>query len=101
MFLGYPVVIAQVMPKSPAVNQVVALLGDLSLAASFGDRRATTLQFSDVADNAFIQDEIVIRGTERMDVNVHDVGESAAGIPRDAVMGLTAGPVVGLITASS
>jgi HK97 family phage major capsid protein len=100
-FLGYPVVIAQVMPKTSAVNQIVALLGDLSLAASFGDRRATTLQFSDVADNAFIQDEIVIRGTERVDVNVHDVGESAVATPRDLVMGLTAGPVVGLITASS
>lgn len=101
MFLGYPVTVAQVMPKTPAVNQVVALLGDLSMAASFGDRRATTLQFSDVADNAFIQDEIVIRGTERIDINVHDVGESSAGTARDPVMGLTAGPIVGLITASS
>lgn len=100
-FLGYPVVIVQVMPKAPTTNQVCALLGDLSMAASFGDRRATTLQFSDVADNAFTQDEIVIRGTQRIDINVHDVGESSAAAPRDAIMGTIAGPVVGLITPAS
>src|SRR4029077_12701020 len=92
MFGGYPVIVSQVMPKTSAVNQVCALLGDMSLAASFGDRRTTTIMFSDVADGAFLQDEIVIRGTERIDIVVHDVGESSAGTARDPVMGLTAGP---------
>ena len=100
-FLGYDVVISQVMPKTPAINQVCALFGDLRMAASLGDRRQTTIQMSDSALNAFEQDEIVIRGTERFDINVHDVGESSAGTARDANVGLQAGPIVGLATASS
>lgn len=100
-FLGYEVVISQVLPKTPAVNQVACLFGDLSMAASMGDRRKTTISVSDVALNAFEQDEIAVRGTERFDINVHDVGESSAGSPRDIQFGLQAGPIVGLITAAS
>jgi HK97 family phage major capsid protein len=100
-FAGYPVVCTQVMPKTPAVNQVVALFGDLERAASFGDRRMMTVALSDIALNSFEQDEIAIRGTERFDINVHDVGEVTGATARDPVMGLTAGPIVGLITAAS
>ena len=50
----------------------------------------TTIQMSEHALNAFEQDEVVIRGTERFDIVVHDVGTTAA-----------AGPIVGLITAAS
>jgi HK97 family phage major capsid protein len=100
-FLGYPVVISQVLPKTPAINQVVCLFGNMRQAASLGDRRMTTLAISDVALNSFEQDEIAIRGTERFDINVHDVGESSAGTARDSVNGLSAGPIVGLITAAS
>lgn len=102
-FLGYDVVISQVMPKVSAVNQVACLFGDLRKAASLGDRRMTTISISDVALNSFEQDEIAIRGTERFDINVHDVGESkaATATPRDAVQGAQAGPIVGLITAAS
>lgn len=100
-FLGYDVVISQVMPKTPAASQVCCLFGDMRMACSFGDRRQTTIQMSDSALNAFEQDELVIRGTERFDINPHDVGESSAGTARDANVGLQAGPIVGLATASS
>ena len=90
-FLGYPVQISQVLPKSPAVSQVCCLFGNLALASRMGDRRMTTIQMSEHALNAFEQDEVVIRGTERFDINVHDVGNNA-GAP---------GPIVGLITAST
>ncbi len=73
-FLGYPVEFTQVMQSgSYDANSAVALFGDLSLAASFGDRRQTTVQVSDSALNAFEQDELAIRGTERFDINVHDL----------------------------
>jgi HK97 family phage major capsid protein len=90
-FLGYPVVIAQVMPKASATDQVACLFGNLRLAASMGDRRITTIQMSEHALNAFEQDEVAIRGTERFDIVVHDVGDAAGNT----------GPIVGLITGAS
>ena len=79
------------MPKASATSQVCCLFGNLRLAARLGDRRMTTIQMSEHALNAFEQDEVVIRGTERFDIVVHDVGNNAG----------TAGPIVGLITAAS
>jgi len=102
-FLGYDVSICQVMPKVSAVSQVCCLFGNLSMAARLGDRRQTTIQMSEHALNAFEQDEVVIRGTERFDIVVHDVGDptSGAGPAKSAQLGNVAGPIVGLITASS
>ena len=87
-FLGYPVVFTQTMTNAaPEVTAdgIIAVFGDLTQAASFGDRRQTTIQISDSALNAFEQDELAIRGTERFDINIHDIGDSS-----------NAGPVVGL-----
>lgn len=93
-FLGYPVEVAQVMPKTEANSQVVALLGDLALASKFGDRRQTTL-FVDPY-SLTTSDQIQIRGTERFDINVHDVGNADA-----TAANRVPGPIVGLITAAS
>jgi HK97 family phage major capsid protein len=102
-FLGYDVVISQVMPKVSATSQVCCLFGNLAMAARLGDRRQTTIQMSEHALNAFEQDEVVIRGTERFDIVVHDVGDptSGAGPAKSAQLGNSPGPIVGLITASS
>jgi len=88
IFLGYPVEYSQVMPSTEGNSQVCALLGDLSLAASFGTRRDTQIAFSE--HSRFANDQIEVRGTERFDINVHSVGDTSVG-----------GPVVGLITAAS
>jgi HK97 family phage major capsid protein len=93
-FLGYDVEVTQVMPKTEANSQVCALLGDLRLAASFGSRRDTTIAISE--HSRFANDQIEIRGTERFDINVHDVGNASA-----TAGSRVAGPVVGLITAAS
>jgi HK97 family phage major capsid protein len=94
MFLGYPVVLTEVMPTEPADSQVACLFGDLRKAADFGDRRQTTITFatSGMCDGVdlFSTDQVGIRGTERFDINVHDVGNAT-----------TAGPVVGLISKAS
>lgn len=102
-FLGYDVVISQVMPKISATSQICCLFGNLALAARLGDRRQTTIQMSEHALNAFEQDEVVIRGTERFDIVVHDVGDPtpSAGPAKSAQIGNVAGPIVGLITAAS
>lgn len=93
-FLGYDVEVTQVMPKTEANSQVCALLGDLRLAASFGSRRDTTIAISE--HSRFANDQIEIRGTERFDINVHDVGNASA-----TAGSRVAGPIVGLITAAS
>jgi HK97 family phage major capsid protein len=93
-FLGYDVEFVQVMPSVEANSQVCALFGDLRLAASFGSRRDTTIAVSE--HSRFANDEIEMKGTERFDINVHDVGNASA------TAGLRVpGPIVGLITAAS
>ena len=91
LFLGYPVEFSQVMPSTEANSQVCCLLGDFMLGASFGDRQQETIMFSEHAyvnsESVFERNEIAIRGTERFDINVHDVGDTS-----------TAGPIVGLQT---
>ncbi len=87
--LGYPVEICQALPISPAVNQVVILFGDLSMASTLGERaefRIKATQEGQFFDN----DQTGIKGTERIDIVVHDVGDTTV-----------AGPIVGLITAAS
>ena len=94
MFLGYPVEFVQQMTKTFAVNQVCCYFGNLPLAASFGERRMTTIAVSEHLNFDF--DELAVRGTERFDIVVHDVGNfSATAALR------VAGPVVALITGAS
>ncbi len=93
-FLGYPVEIVQVMPKVSATSQVVCLFGDLRLAARFGDRRQTTISMSE--HRYFDTDEIGVKGTERFDIVVHDVGNASA-----TANARIEGPIVGLITGAS
>ena len=96
-FLGYPVEFVQVMPdattgstgadgdQSDETYRFPILFGDLAMACSFGDRRDNTIAFSDSALNAFEQDEVVVRATERFDFLCHSPGTATE-----------AGPVVGL-----
>ncbi len=94
LFLGYPVTISQQMPSTAANSQVCALLGDFTLGAAFGDRQRESIMFSREAyvnsQSTFERDQIAVRGLERYDIKVHDVGDSS-----------TAGPIVGLQTLNS
>jgi HK97 family phage major capsid protein len=88
-FLGYPVEISQVFPKTAAAAEVVCLFGDLRMAADFGDRRINTIAFSEDATvdgvSVFETDEVAIRGTTRFDINVHSVGDSTNAGPLAAL----------------
>ena len=95
-FLGYPVEITQVMPKKEANSSIPVLFGDLRQAATFGDRRAPTFKVTDSNRDDFSTDLLTIRGTERIDIVVHGVGNaSAVEDEREA------GPIVGLIMQAS
>jgi HK97 family phage major capsid protein len=84
-YLGFPVTFAQVLPTSGSqLGKVMIAFGDMSLAATIGDRRAVGLKRS--SQRYFDQDQIGFMGTERVDIVVHDLGDNT-----------TAGPIVGLV----
>lgn len=89
-FLGLPVVISQVMNSDTTTqtSTIVCFVGDLRMAASFGDRRQLTLMTS---EHRYMDvGQIGIRGTERFDIQIHDLGNATV-----------AGPIVGLKTPGS
>ena len=93
-FLSYPVELTESMPTSEANSQICCLFGNLAQAATLGGKGGIAIQTSADATvgstNMFDTDSLAIRGVERFDINVHDVGTASA-----------AGPVVGLITKAS
>lgn len=93
-FLGYPVVFNEVMRTSASNSTVPVIFGDLALAATFGDRQQESIAFSDTASvggqSMWERNQIGIRGIERFDINVHDVGSDTV-----------AGPIVGIELAAS
>ncbi len=91
LFLGVPVEFSQVFPVVTATTGIMVILGNLAMGASFGDRQQDSIAFSEHAtiggENVFERNQIAIRGTERFDINVHDVGDAT-----------NPGPIVGLRT---
>lgn len=76
-FLGYPVVTSQVLYSSTGATGVIfGYFGDLRMAAMMGRRRGMTM----ASDNSvyFTQDATAVRATQRLDINVHDVGTTSA-----------------------
>jgi HK97 family phage major capsid protein len=84
-FLGYPVVPVEVMPTAEANSQIPILFGDLSQASKLGDRMSRTISTSEHAtvdgQNVWELDQLAIKGVERIDINVHDVGTTTAAGP--------------------
>lgn len=91
LFLGYPVTFSQVFPSATATTGVTAVLGDFTLGALFGDRQQTSIMFSEHAtvgsESVFERNQVAVRGTQRIDMNVHGVGTASV-----------IGPIVGLQT---
>lgn len=89
-FLGYPVVISQVLNSTLGsdTSKIKALFGDLTMSSTLGDRRGIIIASS--RDRYFAERQVAILGVERFDINNHDLGNST-----------TAGPLVALKTAGS
>lgn len=89
-YMGYPVVLVESMPVIGTDQKFSCYFGNLKQAAKFGDRQQLSIASSDSATiggySVFERNEIALRGTERFDINVHDVGTSSAP-----------GPIVGLM----
>jgi HK97 family phage major capsid protein len=85
--LGYPVEFISAMPSVAANSQICAVLGDLELGAILGERRILEIARSE--DVFFVNDMVALRGSERIDVSAHGVGDTEES-----------GAIVGLITAA-
>lgn len=84
-FLGRPVEFTSVMPKEkPSADHIPLLLANLRLGAYLGERRKVSIARSTEA--YFTTDQIGIRGTQRISINTHGVGDTS-----------NAGPIVGLL----
>jgi HK97 family phage major capsid protein len=93
-FLGFPVEIVDVMPSADANSQVFAYFGNLSQAASMGDRMSTSIKTD--TSLGFQNDSIFVKATEYVDIAVHDVGNySATASTR------VAGPIVAFVSQNS
>jgi len=86
MFMGYPVVLVDIMPASttdnpidPSTNAVIAYFGNMKAAVDFGDRQQNMIDFSDSAviggESVFERGQIAVRGTERFAMSVHSYGQ--------------------------
>ncbi len=85
MFLGYPVVISQVLNATLGADasKIKCLFGDLNKAVAMAERRGISIASS--TERYFEYRQIGLIGSERFDINVHDVGD-----------GSNAGPIVAL-----
>lgn len=81
-FLGYPVRFSNVL-NSTLTAQTSAVggcyFGDLAMTATLGDRRGVTVDVD--RSRYFEYDQIAIRGTQRFDIVVHEVGTASVAGP--------------------
>jgi HK97 family phage major capsid protein len=84
-YLGYPIEVCQKLPTSTgSLTGAMLLFGNLQMAATLGERRGIQVKRSD--EIKFVEDQIAIKATERVDINVHDTGDAT-----------NAGPIVALL----
>jgi len=81
-FLGYPIEVSPVLPAGLATDYTaLAMLGfgNLGMAATLGSRRGIRVGLSD--QRYWSSDQIGVKGTERFDINVHDLGSATVKSP--------------------
>lgn len=85
-YLGYEFVTDITLPtaQTDISDTAMFFFGDLGLAAKMAQRRGITIMQSD--QRYFELDQVGIRATERIDINVHDIGDTT-----------TAGPIVAMM----
>jgi hypothetical protein len=84
-YLGFPVSIVPSLPGAGSqTGKIVVAFGNLSLACALGSRRGMSIAKS--ADRYLEQDQTLVRGTERFDAIVANLGDNS-----------NAGAIVGLV----
>lgn len=89
-FLGYPIHVTPVMVDDPSADynaKVIVAFGNLAMAATMGDRHGIRIALS--SEQYWEEDQIGIKGTERFDINAHDLGSTTVKSPFCVLVGLT------------
>lgn len=86
-YLGSPIVETESMATSSLNDKAMILYGRLDLASMLGDRRRMTLNTSEHV--RFAEDMVGIKGTQRIDINVHSIGDATNAGPIVALIGKT------------
>jgi HK97 family phage major capsid protein len=87
-FLGFPIHVTTVMPDDPSADlSGLAMLGfgNLRMAAMMGSRRETRVSLSE--HRYFELDQIAVKGTERFDINVCNMGSTSEKSPFAVLVG--------------
>ena len=86
-YLGFPIVIDQTLPTSTSDISDTAMLffGDLAASTIMGTRHPITVKTSE--HFKFTNDQIAITATERVDINVHSLGDATNAGPIMALIG--------------
>ncbi len=89
MYLGYPIIISQVLPTSTSTinGTPILLFGDLTLGSMMGDRRGVRIRPSDQRYLEF--DQLAFMATERFDIINHDLDSTTTAGPIVALCGTT------------
>lgn len=93
-FLGYPVEIVDVLPKTDANSQIFAYFGNLALASTFGDRMGTAIKQD--ASLGFATDTVHVKATQYVDIKVHEIGNYNA-----TATSRVAGPIIAFSSINS
>jgi HK97 family phage major capsid protein len=85
-YLGYPFETDQTLPSAltDLSDTAVVLFGDLNAAVTMGERRGITIDVT--RDRYWELRQIGIMGWERIDINVHDIGDATNPGPLVALM---------------
>lgn len=80
-YQGYPIVVSQVLPVESDTKTSLPMMafGSLRRAAVLGETR--TVQFATDSSVYFASDQLAIRATARIDINVHSLGSATAAGP--------------------
>jgi len=81
-FLGYPIYVSSFLPDDPTEDlsaKVMLGFGNMRMAATLGNRRGIRVALS--TEKHWDEDQIGVKGTERFDINVHDMGTTTVKSP--------------------
>ena len=83
-YLGYPIVASQVLPTGTCTSVPMLAFGNLAKCATLGETR--TIQFAVDSSIKFVEDQLAIKATARLDINVHSLGNASGGAPGPLVV---------------
>ncbi|WP_457154703.1 phage major capsid protein [Mesorhizobium sp. P5_C1] len=85
-YLSWPIEpVPSLLGAGDQSGKAMIFFGDLSMAATLGDRRGITVKKTE--ERYLEYDQVGVRATERFDINVHDLGSNTVAGPLVALVG--------------